>query len=127
MTRDATEKGSSFSCTSAASLSLRTRSISAFGKAGCKATSASNSSASGKFRVSVCVATSELSIEAREPSVDPKSAARSAICNAFRVVVPCCSIRAVKLAKPGLSAGFAPLPERSTKAAATSGSPGRSL
>ena len=34
---------------------------------------------------------------------------------------------AVKLANPGLSEGFAPLPVRSTKAADTIGRPGRSL
>ena len=127
MTRVATENGSSFSCTNAAARSLRTRSISAFGKVACSATSAKSSRTSGKFRVSACVPTSELSIEARDQNDAPKSAERSAICNALRVVVPCWSMRAVKLARPGLSGGFAPLPERSTRLAATSGRPGRSL
>src|SRR5437870_11205453 len=75
--------------------------------------SASNSKASGKLRVRARVPTMELSIEDLDQSAAPRSAARSAICKALRVVVPCCSMRDVKLARPGLPAGFAPLPERS--------------
>ena len=62
-----------------------------------------------------------------EFSVAPRSAARSAICSAERVVVPCCSIRAVMLASPGRSTGLTPLPACRTRFAATSGSPGLSL
>ena len=68
-----------------------------------------------------------MSVPAPELSVAPRSAARSAICSAERVVVPCCSIRAVILASPGRSTGFTPLPACKTRSAATSGSPGLSL
>ncbi len=45
----------------------------------------------------------------------------------MRVAVPSSSIAAVKLARPGLSAGFAPLPVFTTRLAETIGSPRRSL
>ncbi len=125
--RVASKNGSSFSCTIPVSRSERTRSISAFGKLGCSATSASNSSASGKFRESERVDKSVVSVPAPVLRVAPSSAARSAICSAERVAVPCCSIRAVMLASPGRSMGLTPLPACKTRFAATSGSPGRSL
>src|SRR6266851_1162487 len=109
------------------SRSERTRSISDCGNVGCSATSASNSSASGKLRESDRVEIPVVSVPAPEFSVAPRSAARSAICGAERVVVPCCSIRAVMLASPGRSTGFTPLPARNTRFAATSGNPGRPL
>ncbi len=62
---------------------------------------------------------------APEESVVPSSAASSAICVALRVLVPCCSIFAVKLARPGLSTGLAELPVVNTRFAATTGRPGR--
>ena len=43
-------------------------------------------------------------------SEPPRRATSSAICSADRVAVPSSSIAAVKLASPGLSIGFAPLP-----------------
>ena len=63
------------------------------------------------------------SIELLVPSDAPSCATSSAICGAFRVAVPSSSIAAVKLASPGLSSGFASLPVRSTRLAATIGSP----
>ena len=68
-----------------------------------------------------------VSVPAPEFSVAPSSAARSAICSAERVVVPCCSMRAVMLASPGRSTGLTPLPASKTRFAATSGNPGLSL
>ena len=65
------------------------------------------------------------SMLALEESVAPSSAASSAICVALRVLVPCCSMFAVKLARPGLSTGLAPLPVLKTRFAATTGRPGR--
>ena len=61
------------------------------------------------------------------PSDAPSCATSSAICSAFRVAVPSSSIAAVKLASPGLSSGFASLPVRSTRLAATIGRPRRSF
>ena len=57
----------------------------------------------------------------------PSCATSSAICSAFRVVVPSSSMAAAKLARPGLSSGFASLPVRSTRFAATIGRPRRSF
>ena len=63
----------------------------------------------------------------RVPSVAPSCASSSAICSALRVVVPWSSIAAVKFARPGLSSGFASLPVRTTRLAATTGRPARLL
>src|SRR4051812_30530959 len=57
----------------------------------------------------------------------PSCAASSAICSDDRVVVPSSIMAAVKFARPGLPAGFAPLPVLSTRLADTIGRPGLSF
>jgi hypothetical protein len=60
-------------------------------------------------------------------SVAPTRATSSAIRSAFRVAVPSSSIAAVKFARPGESAGLAPLPLANTRLAETTGNSRRSL
>ena len=85
------------------------------------------SSVAGKFFVSdraeIVVASIELLVLSDAPSLETSSA----ICSALRFAVPSSSIAATKFAMPGLSRGFASLPVRSTRFAATIGRPRRSL
>ena len=109
-------------CTSWPSRLARCRSISAAGNDGCSAISAARSSVAAKFFFSERAAIVDASIELSVFSVAPSCALSSAICIAF--ASPCPGrAETVKLARPGISGGFARCPLRTTRFAETIGSP----
>jgi ssDNA-binding Zn-finger/Zn-ribbon topoisomerase 1 len=120
--KDGKATGWSASCTIEIRRCLRMRSTSSLLKAGCRATSASNSIAWSVVFVRELMPTEAESIPAPEPMPAPICAAALAISVELRVAVPSVSRRAEKLARPGLSAGLFSPPASDTRFALSTGS-----
>ena len=93
--------GSAFSRWIWTSRCLRSRSTSVCRKAGCRITSAKSSSAGSSRSRSASSDTLDTSSREPAPSDAPRSASRSLIWSALRVVVPSSSMLIARLAVPG--------------------------
>src|SRR5207249_4467434 len=117
----ATATGSSRCCTSCAARSSRCRTISESAKLGRSTTSASKSSPASSRPLGTWIEALAPSKLAVVPSWAPRNAASSATSKALRAPAPCCSIVAVKVARPGTPDGSRAAPASSRSCTSTTG------